>query len=219
MPYDDRGGEAAAEALDHLREQATEVRDKVVEAARERARQVFKRQQEGAADGIGNVAGAIHEAADRLAEHGQGGDALRYADELADRVSRFADRIRETDLDDLVGDVEVYARRQPEVFLGGALFLGFLAARFAKNAELRREQRSGPGVYTEQAVQTASGTIEPVSGENFDVPHETPDGFAAAPAMPGDTHGASPHAESSTGEAESSSDIMSGDGSTAEPLP
>jgi hypothetical protein len=44
-----------------------------------------------------------------------------------------ADTVRERDVRELVGEVQDFARRQPTLFFGGAVVLGFAALRFLKS--------------------------------------------------------------------------------------
>ena len=71
------------------------------------------------------------------------GTAARYAGQVADRVERVADMLRNSTMDDMVGQVERFARRQPEVFVGAAFAMGFLFARFVKSSGERRFRSAG----------------------------------------------------------------------------
>jgi hypothetical protein len=126
-----------ADIVDDLREQATQVKNTVVEAARARARSAFQHQQERAADAADGVASVLHQAAQKFSEGNQGMVA-DYTNNAANRIDDFAQNLRQRQLDELVGDIEDYARRQPEIFIGGAFALGFVAARFVKSARARR---------------------------------------------------------------------------------
>jgi hypothetical protein len=95
------------------------------------------------ADSIGSVAEALHQAADQLNERNEDVVA-RYTDSAAQRIEQFADSLRNRDLDDLVGQAEQFARRQPEIFLGGAVVVGFAIARFLRTSGSRQARyRSG----------------------------------------------------------------------------
>jgi predicted AlkP superfamily pyrophosphatase or phosphodiesterase len=58
----------------------------------------------------------------------------RYSNQVADRVERASTYLEEHDLDELMVEAEDFARRQPELFIGGAFTLGLLAARFLKSS-------------------------------------------------------------------------------------
>ena len=48
----------------------------------------------------------------------------------ADELGGIADEIRRNDVAGLLGSVEVFARRQPALFMGAAVALGFALTRF-----------------------------------------------------------------------------------------
>jgi hypothetical protein len=132
--------------LGRAQEQAADAASQGVGAAQHRIRAVFEQQSHRAADQIGSVAQALHQAAEQL-EAENNGTAARYTNIAADRVGQFADTLRNSTVDDLVGQVEGFARRQPEIFLGAAFGVGFLFARFIKSsgerirmADLTRQQ-------------------------------------------------------------------------------
>jgi ElaB/YqjD/DUF883 family membrane-anchored ribosome-binding protein len=116
---------------EELRRDAADQGGRLVDKARSSVRSAFEHQQNRTADSIGSVAQALHRAADELNQQNQGVVA-RYTDTAADRIERFADSLRHRDVDDLVADVEGFARRQPELFIGGAVALGFLFSRFLR---------------------------------------------------------------------------------------
>ncbi|MDQ2103994.1 hypothetical protein [Azospirillum isscasi] len=106
-------------------------------AAQGRIRSLLETQTGRAADQLGSVANALHKAAEQLNEENNG-TAARYAGQAADRVEQVADMLRNSTVDDMVGQVERFARRQPEVFVGAAFAVGFLFARFVKSSGERR---------------------------------------------------------------------------------
>jgi hypothetical protein len=57
-----------------------------------------------------------------------------YAERAAETVQNAASYLEGKELDEIVHDVEDFARRQPAVFLGGAFALGLLASRFLKSS-------------------------------------------------------------------------------------
>ncbi|CAO3452766.1 hypothetical protein GAY33_06625 [Azospirillum brasilense] len=106
-------------------------------AAQGRIRSLLETQTDRAADQLGSVANALHKAAEQLNDENNG-TAAHYAGQAADRVERVADMLRNSTVDDMVGQVERFARRQPEVFVGAAFAVGFLFARFVKSSGERR---------------------------------------------------------------------------------
>jgi hypothetical protein len=61
-------------------------------------------------------------------------------DRAAGGVSEISSYLRDRNVDDMLADAEDFARRQPELFLGGAFALGMLAARFFKSSSRPQEQ-------------------------------------------------------------------------------
>lgn len=149
-------GSAADTAMDSGRE--------AVGSAQGRIRSLLEQQTDRAADQLGGVATALHKAADQLNSENNG-TVAHYAEQAADRVERVADLLRHSSLDDIVGEVEGFARRQPELFIGGAFALGFLAARFVKSSGERRLQGSAQSRAAETAGRYARRTSDYRSAE------------------------------------------------------
>jgi len=123
----------ATESLGRAQEQASDAGRQGLGAAQNRIRSLFEQQSHRAADQIGSVAHALRQAAEQL-EAENNTPAARYTGMAADRVEHLADTLRNSTMDDLVGQVEGFARRQPEVFLGVAFATGFLFSRFIKSS-------------------------------------------------------------------------------------
>src|SRR5688500_3227189 len=89
------------------------------------ARSLIGEQQQAAAGGRGDSAGALR----RAARDGTAADSpgARTAESAADTLQRFADSLRDRDLDGLLRDAESFARREPALFIGAAALVGFLA--------------------------------------------------------------------------------------------
>ncbi|MBP2315818.1 hypothetical protein [Azospirillum soli] len=119
--------------LNRMANEATESGRQTVDAAQGRIRSLMEQQTHRAADQLGSVANALHKAAEQLS-HENNGTAAHYAGQAADRVEQVADMLRNSTVDDMVGQVERFARRQPEVFVGAAFAVGFLFARFVKSS-------------------------------------------------------------------------------------
>ena len=141
----DAGPKTGAEALGAGRDHA-------VDEARALVRETAQRQKERAAEGLGGVADALHEASRKLLGGNQAATA-RYTDMAADQIERMSQMLRDRSLEDLVGDAEAFARRQPALFLGGALAAGFVLARVLRNAPAVAPRRA----WRAQAARNAAG--------------------------------------------------------------
>ena len=115
--------DSASQLGDAALEMANTAKDKV-EAA------VSQRKSVGA-DYIGSLAQATERAAHEFeAELPQ---AAYYIRQASEQIQGVADTVRERDVRELVGEVQDFARRQPTIFFGGAVILGFAALRFLKS--------------------------------------------------------------------------------------
>lgn len=135
------GAAAGAGSGDRLQEAAGGVADRVAGTAQEVA--TTARQQVGgqvsqqvdsqlsrAGDVLDQVARAVREGGRQVRD--QQPQVAGLADTAAEQVDRAARFLHETDMNGLVRETERFARRQPALFLGGALVAGLLAARFLK---------------------------------------------------------------------------------------
>ena len=126
---------------------ASEAKDqtvKMAEQARDHVQELVGRQKDQAADRLGGLAGALREAAHKLQEGDQGGDFGRYADRAAQQVDRLSGYLRDNDLRGFVRDTESFARRRPDLFLGGTFIAGLVLARFLKSSA----PETGRGPYS-----------------------------------------------------------------------
>ena len=128
----------------------------LVDDAKERARSVAGEQKNLAADRVTGFADALRHASSDLDEQGQSlvSGVVRQA---ADGLEHVSGALRRNDVDDLVGSIEDFARRQPAVFIGSAVLAGFGIARFMKSSSDRRHGR-GPGYEAGSRYETGPGT-------------------------------------------------------------
>jgi hypothetical protein len=124
------------DVVDQAKEQTGQAMDQV----RGSAFQVMDQQKSRAADSLGSVAQALHHTGDSLSGDQQ--DALgQYAHRAAETVDQISQQIRNKSVEQLLDEAEDFARREPEVFLGGAVLLGLLASRFFKASSRRSQMR------------------------------------------------------------------------------
>jgi hypothetical protein len=141
----------AAEQARAVKQQARETTEEVTREAREAGEEIKEqaystadRQKDAAAQQMGGWAQALRTASDDLRKRGQD-IAAGYVGHAADGLERASGTVRTRDVDDLIGTVEDFARRQPVAFLGGAVAAGFGLARFMRSsADRRRGAAAGP---------------------------------------------------------------------------
>lgn len=179
---------APTDELKDLAHQAKEQTTRAARQAKSQVGQLVMRQKDEAAERLKTLAEALREAGHKLAEREPDGFG-RFADRAAGQVERLSDYVRRRDLETFVRDVEGLARRNPDLFLGGALVAGVLLARFLKAsaepepperfpqaayavAPYERERTYGPGAGTDDRSRyggTATGTygggeVSPAAG-------------------------------------------------------
>ncbi len=129
----------AGQMANDLKEQAKGVADQAREGAsrlagkaREQAQRAVEERKGQAASSLDSLSSVLRDSAGRLrGEQSFFGD---YAESAAERVDRLARYLRESDPEKFVRDAEDFARRRPEVFMGGMLVAGLLLARFLKSS-------------------------------------------------------------------------------------
>jgi hypothetical protein len=109
--------------------EAREEGSRILEDVGEQAHGIFE-------EGKGRVAEQVRAVADSL-KNGCGdrdmGAVGRYARQAGDKLTEFADTIRDASPRELGQRAEGFARQRPEVFLGGALVTGVLIGRFLRS--------------------------------------------------------------------------------------
>ena len=138
-------GRQAREAADEVKQEARAAFDQ----AKDQARSAATRQKDAAAQQMGGWAQALRTASDDLHSRGQDSVAA-YVRQAAEGLDRASGTVRGRDVDELIGSVEDFARRQPVAFFGGAVAAGFGLARFMRSSADRRSSaaasaRSGQG--------------------------------------------------------------------------
>ena len=142
-------GQGAAEGAgpaEGLIDKAKQTTGQVVEQVQQQATTRLDRQKETAAVGLKSVADAVRQTGQSLREQEQGGIAqyaAEYGERAAEQIERFTDYLRERDVNQLVAEVEDFARRQPALFIGGAFLLGFAGSRFLKSSSPARDVTGG----------------------------------------------------------------------------
>jgi hypothetical protein len=128
-----RGMTAGTEpAADRLATAASDVAERAAQTAQQQVSMRLNGQLSRAGDMLDQVAAAIRQGGDQV--RGDMPDVASFTETAAGKVEEASTFLRSHDLDDIVREAESFARRQPVVFIGGALALGLLASRFLKAA-------------------------------------------------------------------------------------
>lgn len=129
----------AQQGADQVKQAASAATDKAKQTAKSQA----STQKDQAAQSLHTVGQAVNQAAQQLRQNNQTPIA-QVAETAASNLNQFADHLSSRNIDDLIGEVENFASRQPALFLGGAFLLGVLGARFLKSSRSGMSQ-SGSG--------------------------------------------------------------------------
>ena len=156
------------EVIDQVQEKMGDFVDNVKEQTTSQITSQLSTQKERAAESIGNVAQMIRITGDQLRHNDQAGLA-DYTDRAATQVEKISTFLQERDLNDMVSELESFARREPVLFLGGAFTLGLLATRFIK---------SSGGSKSNQPNNTQALARRPSESRSF------PQGQTKAPLTP-----------------------------------
>jgi hypothetical protein len=123
---------AVKNEVQRLAEGAKQDTRRVAEQAKERASDVATGARDQTAERLNDLASALRGAARELDDRDVAGFG-RYAGMAAEQVDRAASYLQGRDLLQLYRDTETFARRHPDLFVGGAFFAGVVLARFLKS--------------------------------------------------------------------------------------
>ena len=119
---------------DRLAEQARATAQGAVDDVTTEAASRADAAKESVADEMSGISSALRTAAREMRD---GSPQERTFGQIADGLADAAEAIRGKDLGEMVGDLTGYARRNPMVFIGGAVLVGFVATRFAVASDRR----------------------------------------------------------------------------------
>jgi hypothetical protein len=120
--------QAAKQEADEIGTAAKEI----VDDAANRVKSALGEQKTAGADYLDTVAQAINRAAGEF--EADVPQAAQYIRRAGSELSSVAKAVRDRDVRELVAEVEDVARRQPTLFFGGAVILGFAVLRFLKSS-------------------------------------------------------------------------------------
>jgi len=144
-------GEAATEATQQIQDQVVNLTQQV----RQQATDQMLSQKDRVVDTLDTVALLLNQAG----EHAQQQDKAMlagYADRAAEQVAQWSDALRGQDVPQLLEETRQFARRQPMLFVGGALAAGFLGARFFRSSAQQSQQ---PDQYQTDTAPQGSGAL------------------------------------------------------------
>jgi hypothetical protein len=125
----EKAKDTAGQAVD----QAKQTAGQVAAQAKQQATSQLESQKERTVDTLDTVAQALRQTGQHLSQ-GEQTAVGGYVEQAAERVEKLTDYLRTRDVASLVAETQHFARRNPGLFLGGALALGFIGGRFLKSS-------------------------------------------------------------------------------------
>jgi ElaB/YqjD/DUF883 family membrane-anchored ribosome-binding protein len=177
-------GAATADLGKEAQEQVVNLTQQV----RQQATDQLTSQKERAVDTLETVALLLHQAG----EHAQQQDKAllaNYVDKAAQQVSTLSESLAQQDVTQIVQTTKDFARREPMLFVGGALAAGFLGARFLRSSVPQPEETSqelAPTGYDQLAVVEDTATELPAYDIDQYSTASSGDVFGATSPAPGD---------------------------------
>lgn len=143
--------------------EAKEVGTELIGAVREGATSFFEEQRDRAASEISSVGEMLRRSA-RTLDQNRSTTIGRYAEDAADEITDFAERLRTRSLGMMAEDVEDFARQWPIAFMAAALGAGFLAGRFLISSASRPQPRT----MARPAPHPSPAMNQPIGGARHD---------------------------------------------------
>ena len=156
--------ESAKDTAKGLYDQAKGTAGQAYGVAAKRAESTIEEQKSNLASGLTSVADSLHQVSENLRgsdEQNQIAEVTaKYGDQLAQQIEQISGYFETRDPREMLRDVEGFARRNPEIFIGAAFTLGLFAARFLKT--------SGNGRASNQnrQIQESGNTSDDIDASN-----------------------------------------------------
>jgi hypothetical protein len=130
--------QTAEKGISDLGKSAKDTAQGLLDPLRDRAMSLANEQKDSGLEHLDSVARAVQTAANEMSETLP--EAAGYVRNMADGIERFSSSLKERTFEELIGEVDSFARRQPLAFFGACIFMGFMATRFLKSAEAKTQQ-------------------------------------------------------------------------------
>jgi hypothetical protein len=127
----------------------------------------LKTQKDRGVDAISSVTQAVRSTTQRLRDE-QHDTLAGYVEKAVDEVDRWSRQLKDKNVDELIGDVQRLARRQPAVFIGSAFALGVIGARFLKSSSRSDDRDDQYRFRNQYGARSSMSTAHDRSMEAFD---------------------------------------------------
>lgn len=164
----DLNSKTAADKVQEAAEQAGQKINEATSVAKEQAKRAASQVTDQAKSTVdtrmSEVAHEVDSVADavRQTTYEIGGDSqtvARYGERIAEQLDTVSSYLNEKGVEDVLSDLQEFARRQPAVFLGGAFMLGMVVGRFMRSTSNNihnRDMDTSYDHYNDEFSQTGS---------------------------------------------------------------
>jgi ElaB/YqjD/DUF883 family membrane-anchored ribosome-binding protein len=168
----EQGPSVTDQAKEKVQETAQGVQQKAQEVkgqAGDRVRQEVEKHSVQTGSQLLFTADAMRRTGKQLQQEGKDGPA-KVTEAVAERAERLGNYMSAANTDQILRDVEDFARRQPWLVAIGGTTIGFLASRFMKASSSRRYEESGDLYYAQRYTSQhytspgVQGASQPSSG-------------------------------------------------------
>lgn len=162
--------DSAKDTAKGLYDQAKGSAGQAVGAATKKAELAIEEQKTNLTSGLTSVASSLHQVSDNLRDTDEQTEitkmTAKYGDQLAQQIEHISDYFENRDPREMLKDVEGFARRNPEIFIGAAFTLGLLAARFLKSSGKGQTSASNSQKSRNQDVQNKPDNINAIDNRS-----------------------------------------------------
>lgn len=165
------------QATSQLQDAASTAQDKAVELkeqGKSKLGETLDQRTNQAGEQARKMAEALRQGSEQLRSQGDGQQLAGLAEGAADRIDRLGGYLEKTSGDELLRDVEDFARRRPWMVAGMGLLAGLGASRFLKaSSERRYGSKQSGGELSQFSYSTASSetgaphAYEPLTHESY----------------------------------------------------
>ena len=131
----DKAQQSAEKAQEKVSETAAMAKEQAKRAAAqvtEQAKTTVDSRLTDVAGEIGSVASAVRQTTYEIGTENQ--TVARYGERIAEQLEGISSYLNEKGVEDVLTDLQDFARRKPAVFLGGAFMLGMVVGRFVRSS-------------------------------------------------------------------------------------
>jgi hypothetical protein len=150
----------AHRTAEEAREKTKAESERLIDEAQRKAQEVVVARKEAAAEFIHDMSEAVNSATDVLDRQGHHG-AASLLKSAAGELDRLSTSMANREIDSLLHDFRDMAHRKPTLFFGGALLVGFGAARFLSASASHSRHGSTSTSYSRH--EPASSRYEPAT--------------------------------------------------------